>query len=244
MDNIRVSVKGYSARWNSEAMLPASLGALTLLGEEDGMRLQCAASSHNHKGCHVQQGINISHEDVGLFLQTEAFPSSQFLNSPVSPSPLQALPLSQRFIMKLIAPFAALLVLCASTMASPMPNPDPVPEPVPEPIPELGSSPNLPATIAKRDGNWAECYEHNTGNGIDFTINTWGTWDNDWGSGFLDNLRGQCGQIWNWQFNYYGDMGQAKFTLVWWIPAHCVENAIWLASNPTGAIWGVSCQST
>ncbi|KAG8839253.1 hypothetical protein FRB91_007126 [Serendipita sp. 411] len=146
--------------------------------------------------------------------------------------------------MKLIAPFAALLVLCASTMASPMPNPDPVPEPVPEPTPELESSPNLPATIAKRDGNWAACYENNTGNGIDFTINTWGTWDDDWGRGFLDNLRGQCGQIWNWQFNYpYPDMGQAKFTLVWWIPAHCVENAIWLASNPTGAISGVSCAS-
>ncbi|KAG9034857.1 hypothetical protein FS842_003771 [Serendipita sp. 407] len=144
--------------------------------------------------------------------------------------------------MKLITPFAALLVLCASTMASPMPNPDPVPVPIPEPVPEPGTSDDLPATIAKRDGNWAQCYESLTLIGKDFTINTWGTWDDDWGRGFLDNLRGQCGNVWNWQFYYDGSMGRATYTLDKYSRQHCVEDAIWLASNPTGAIWGVSCQ--
>ncbi|KAG8819338.1 hypothetical protein FRC18_012127 [Serendipita sp. 400] len=93
--------------------------------------------------------------------------------------------------------------------------------------------------LDKREPNGASCYEY-WGH---YGVTTWGSWDNDWGKGFLDNLRGQCGNILNWAFSYSGSNGYASFSITGGAASHCVENAIWLASNPTGAIWGVSCTS-
>ncbi|KAH8730311.1 hypothetical protein GQ44DRAFT_701150 [Phaeosphaeriaceae sp. PMI808] len=84
-------------------------------------------------------------------------------------------------------------------------------------------------------------------------VNTNGYWANDWGQGLLDNLRGQCGDVYGWGFDYDGGDnsrgGHARF----WIPFgrpcgsscgnnggvcsyRCVEDAIWRASAGTGAI--------
>ncbi|KAG8829397.1 hypothetical protein FRB91_007317 [Serendipita sp. 411] len=90
--------------------------------------------------------------------------------------------------------------------------------------------------IDKRGGNGASCGY----SGGWYTVESWGSWDNDWGKGLLDNLRGQCGNIVNWGFNYGGNgNGYAGFAQSG--RSHCVEDAIWLASNPTGAIWGLNC---
>lgn len=126
--------------------------------------------------------------------------------------------------MKFLTPLSAFLSMAALCASSPAPVPV-----------ENGVQ-------VKRDGNGATCSENDTGNGVDFTVQAWGPWSTDWGKGFLDNLRGECGNTYNWQYSYDGDgVGTATFTLVWDIPANCVGNAIWDASNPTGAIWGVDC---
>jgi hypothetical protein len=100
--------------------------------------------------------------------------------------------------------------------------------------------------VTRRDGNGASCKiaGGKAGTiGYDFTITTSGNWDDDWGKGLLDNLRGQCGWISDWGFDYIGGgQGQAVFSTTIWIRQHCVEDAIWLASSPTGAIGGVNCQ--
>jgi hypothetical protein len=104
-------------------------------------------------------------------------------------------------------------------------------------------APTTNGVIVARDGNAASCTIHLPDLiSWDFVVNAWGPWVDDWGQGFLDNLRGQCGeQILGWQFSYSGDEGTAQFTTSTFIRQHCVEDAIWLASNPTGAIDGVNC---
>jgi hypothetical protein len=125
-----------------------------------------------------------------------------------------------------------------------------------------------PAAVAekleKRD-NWAQgtlsnCFGNDPNGNAQIHIDTWGYWADDWGSGLLDNLRGQCGGIYDWQFWYdNGDNslgGHAQFYAydgdvcaanagcpggTGICSGHCVENAIWLASQSSGAIWGVTC---
>ncbi|KAF3903742.1 hypothetical protein ABW21_db0202676 [Orbilia brochopaga] len=55
------------------------------------------------------------------------------------------------------------------------------------------------------------CHVYTQGGGWDvytwtdwyFHFDTWGSWDDDWGSGFLDNLRAKCGrEILDWGFWY------------------------------------------
>ncbi|KAI5842278.1 hypothetical protein BZA05DRAFT_422619 [Tricharina praecox] len=99
-----------------------------------------------------------------------------------------------------------------------------------------------PTSLTARATNSASCtYDRNTRNMFKFWVTTWGDWDNDWGQGYLDNLRGQCGSITDWQFSYSGSNGLATFTTSAFIVANCVEDALWLASNHTGAIWDVHC---
>ncbi|KAI5857797.1 hypothetical protein BZA05DRAFT_415187 [Tricharina praecox] len=83
-----------------------------------------------------------------------------------------------------------------------------------------------------------------------FSVETFGPWGRDFGSGLLNNLHDRCGQIDGWGFDYAGDKGDngdsgdkgvATFTTSTLIAAYCVEDAIWLASNPTGAMRGVRC---
>ncbi|KAG8851879.1 hypothetical protein FRB91_007320 [Serendipita sp. 411] len=104
------------------------------------------------------------------------------------------------------------------------------------PAPEASEPSEL---LDKREANGASCHKSSPA----YTVTTWGSWDDDWGIGFLDNLRGQCGAVENWGFSYSGSSGQATFRLYKPASSNCVENAIWLASNPTGAIWGVTCTS-
>ncbi|KAG8771964.1 hypothetical protein FRC20_005766 [Serendipita sp. 405] len=83
--------------------------------------------------------------------------------------------------MKLTVLAATLFSAIALTVAAPTPEPDAVAEPV-----------------DKRGTNGASC---GTTLGW-YTVESWGSWDNDWGIGLLDNLRGQCGNIINWTINY------------------------------------------
>jgi hypothetical protein len=136
--------------------------------------------------------------------------------------------------------------------------------PTPDASPNADALPAAASPLEKRT-NWAACTLSNcfnsdpNGNG-QVHIDTWGAWDGDRGQGLLDNLRGQCGGIYGWQFWYdNGDTtlgGHASFYAsegnicatnngcpsgAGICSGHCVENAIWLASNPTGAAWGVEC---
>ncbi|KAK6356016.1 hypothetical protein TWF718_000389 [Orbilia javanica] len=89
---------------------------------------------------------------------------------------------------------------------------------------------------ARQGPNKAWCFYHSPAAPYrEFTIVTSGPWTrNDWGRGLLDNLRGQCGVISNWKFEYNGSNGNGKATF--WTdlvhPANCVKDAIWLASGP------------
>ncbi|KAF3914816.1 hypothetical protein ABW20_dc0103173 [Dactylellina cionopaga] len=99
--------------------------------------------------------------------------------------------------------------------------------------------------LKKRGGNWLNCKEtERLGNIRWYKIDTWGDWDDDWGHGFLDNLRGHCTEIYDWGFWYdNGDTklgGHASFnTKV--NSGQCVLDAAWAASQATGAIWGATC---
>ncbi|KAG9055565.1 hypothetical protein FS842_001839 [Serendipita sp. 407] len=93
-----------------------------------------------------------------------------------------------------------------------------------------------------RATNGASCRKKGSDRGMQYNLDTWGSWDDDWGRGFLDNLRGRCGTISSWGFWYTGDQGQASFVIAFTSDGHhCVEDALWLASQATGAIWGVEC---
>ncbi|KAF3920160.1 hypothetical protein AA313_de0203987 [Arthrobotrys entomopaga] len=82
-----------------------------------------------------------------------------------------------------------------------------------------------------------------------FRLDTWGEWDDDWGAGLLDNIRGKCyawDYVWDWQF-YYDEgppptWGHATFDIS---PAfatatyQCVADAVAAASWNWGS---VTCQ--
>lgn len=109
------------------------------------------------------------------------------------------------------------------------------------------------ASLAKRQDNGAWCgkWLDSSKNAVQYIITTWGVWDDDWGNGLLDNVRGQCdakyGNTENWAFNYQQGPpptdGSASFRQAKGAGAsRCVEDAIWLASDPTGAIWNLECK--
>lgn len=80
-----------------------------------------------------------------------------------------------------------------------------------------------------------------------YNVQSAGAWDDDHGKGFLDNLHGQCGwdnvEFFAFQYGPGGpdEYGYSTFGLDNAAPANCVENAIWLASQPFSAIWNVHC---
>ncbi|EPS37232.1 hypothetical protein H072_9094 [Dactylellina haptotyla CBS 200.50] len=111
--------------------------------------------------------------------------------------------------------------------------------------------------IQKRgDGPSAFCryythYEHFS-NYWHFRFDTWGQWDDDWGHGFLDNLRGKCGRnIEDWGFWYDAGQaptwGHADFKIhdnlfdIGYLNPQCTLDAVWQASSPWGAINGAYC---
>ncbi|EPS38432.1 hypothetical protein H072_7833 [Dactylellina haptotyla CBS 200.50] len=112
------------------------------------------------------------------------------------------------------------------------------------------------SSVEKRgDGPYAWCRYYQDGGfwkvGFHFRFETWGQWDDDWGQGFLDNIRGHCGaNVENWGFWYDQGppptWGHADF----WIYAYpygnynlpqCTLDAVWQASEKWGAITGAYC---
>ena len=53
--------------------------------------------------------------------------------------------------------------------------------------------PNTSVAISEREvANGAYCLMNNVEWVTAFQITTWGSWDDDWGQGFIDNINGQC----------------------------------------------------
>jgi hypothetical protein len=104
-----------------------------------------------------------------------------------------------------------------------------------------------PSALVPRQGgiatNQANCHGYMDSNfSFQWTIDTQGpAFASDYGQGLLDNLRGQCGDITSWGYTYYYWGGRAIFDTNTIIPGGCVENAVWLATNPTGAVNGLAC---
>ncbi|EPS44979.1 hypothetical protein H072_1063 [Dactylellina haptotyla CBS 200.50] len=100
--------------------------------------------------------------------------------------------------------------------------------------------------IEKRGGNWLKCVETSRiGSWRTYKIDNWGDWDDDYGRGYLDNLRGHCQDVYNWKFDYdEGNTslgGHASFTIKVYNGQYALD-AAWDASHPTGAIWGATCE--
>jgi len=90
---------------------------------------------------------------------------------------------------------------------------------------------------AAQASNRAECYIMTP---TDYEVHSWGTWDDDWGSGLLNNLRNKCGQIDGWGFGYNGGKdgeGIASFT----IPANSARNCVADATAAASGITGLRC---
>jgi hypothetical protein len=138
--------------------------------------------------------------------------------------------------MKLLKSTFTLLALASLTSATALPKPDV----------------ETTSLTAREVPNGAYCLVDDVEWVTAFEITTWGAWDDDWGQTFLTNINNQCwvdhGYAQNWQF-YYEEgppptNGHASFVFTggWTWGADCVQNAIWLASESTGAIGGVECQ--
>ncbi|KAI5842743.1 hypothetical protein BZA05DRAFT_448999 [Tricharina praecox] len=91
-----------------------------------------------------------------------------------------------------------------------------------------------PPTLSARAGNSATCKY--TDSSASFTLLDLRF---ELRGRFLDNLHGRCRKITNWTFDYPNGVGRARFAASSLLKAGCVEDAIWLASKPTGAIRGV-----
>lgn len=112
--------------------------------------------------------------------------------------------------------------------------------PQPEAIAEAAPAPEAGITnaLTKRESNGANCWRYTDYNRSYWRLSTWGPWDDDWGHGLLDNLRGQCGpdygNLENWAFGYEAGVpptdGWTSFDFD--APAYssnCVQSAVWLA---------------
>ncbi|KAF3912549.1 hypothetical protein ABW20_dc0110359 [Dactylellina cionopaga] len=102
------------------------------------------------------------------------------------------------------------------------------------------------AEVEKRGGNWINCRKYSLGGcWYHYDMDTYGDWDDDWGNGFLDNLRGHCGDVDGWGFWYDNGNtklgGHAKFASCTGDQPNCILDAAWAASQATGPIWGASC---
>jgi hypothetical protein len=157
-------------------------------------------------------------------------------NYPIPPLPNP--PPHKTHKMKLPAIPTILLLLPLHTLTSALPAPAPAPAPATSPAPSL---------LPRQGGgpNTASCYAHASGIIIYFTIYTSGTaYESDYGQGLLDNLRGECGLITDWGYSYSDDHqhGVATFSTQIAIRGHCVEDAVWLSTQDSGAVEGLGCQ--
>ncbi|KAG4437744.1 hypothetical protein IFR05_006778 [Cadophora sp. M221] len=126
------------------------------------------------------------------------------------------------------------------------------------PAPILAETANVNATLATRKGR-SYCHVHNAANQSPrFDIFTEGWGNNDetslsgCGGGLLDNLRGQCGWIFEWgceeehsspHSTLYGFIVETDFGIGWVKATNykCVRDAIWLASPGNNRETGVDC---
>ncbi|KAK6515844.1 hypothetical protein TWF281_004435 [Arthrobotrys megalospora] len=115
---------------------------------------------------------------------------------------------------------------------------------------DSGPSENTTTTaLQKRGGNWLYCRAYQVGwhiQNFHYYIDTWGDWDDDWGTRYLQQLRKHCpSNIEQWGFwydgNWYLNGGHAEFFEASY-NIQCVLDAAWEASEPTGPIWGASCE--
>ncbi|EPS44445.1 hypothetical protein H072_1550 [Dactylellina haptotyla CBS 200.50] len=102
----------------------------------------------------------------------------------------------------------------------------------------------FPQPGASNGYSWTDYY---------FRYDTWGSWDDDWGSGFLDNLRSKCGaEVKDWAFWYDAGApptwGHATFKITGFWPGgpnlpDCTRDAVSAASwawgpiDPPGCDW-------
>lgn len=122
-------------------------------------------------------------------------------------------------------------------------------------LPDPAATVDTPTSTAleKREVNGANCWKYRDEYNSWYLIKTWGTWDQDWGKGLLDNIRGQCnrniyGDVQQWGFHFEAGPpptpGYASF-LFWNTDIyynHCILDAVWLASNAAGqSIEGATC---
>jgi hypothetical protein len=147
--------------------------------------------------------------------------------------------INQSVKMKLsITPILLCIAAVTNTITgAALPNPDAAA------ATSLDTAPAAGTALEKREVNGANCWKWKNENTAHFLIKTWGPWDQDWGKGLLDNIRGQCwwyNDVWNWQFHFDSGTpptpGWASFFFLQ--PdayySHCVLDAIWLASNAAG----------
>ncbi|KAK6497141.1 hypothetical protein TWF506_004616 [Arthrobotrys conoides] len=90
--------------------------------------------------------------------------------------------------------------------------------------------------IQARANNGANCNYSAFWSDNEFKVITWGPWaqDGSKGKGLLDNLRGQCGVITNWEYRHRSDgSAVALFKTIIINSPKCVQDAIWLASAPS-----------
>ncbi|KAK6528361.1 hypothetical protein TWF281_009604 [Arthrobotrys megalospora] len=95
--------------------------------------------------------------------------------------------------------------------------------------------------LQERANNGANCKYKKPSPSPWFTykVITWGPWaqDNSRGRSLLDNLRGQCGVITDWEFYYRADgAGVAVFKTSPTVLPKCVQDAIRLASGLTNVV--------
>jgi hypothetical protein len=131
----------------------------------------------------------------------------------------------------------------------------------------LSAASSAPLQTLSKRANSASCEILRCGgpdvnNNAEIWVNTRGEWGADFGAEFLKHLRNQCGAIYGWGFDYdkASTVGRAHFwsgtgnvcnynNACWeghtnWCSSHCVEDAIWLASEKRGgAIEGVGCRT-
>ncbi|KAF3317034.1 hypothetical protein TWF173_001040 [Orbilia oligospora] len=128
--------------------------------------------------------------------------------------------------MKFSTIFAVASAIAINTVTA---APAPVAEAIANPVKDLEERANNGANC-KYSAYWT----HN-----EFKVITWGPWaqDGSYGRGLLDNLRGQCGVITNWEYRHRSDgAGIATFKTITINSPKCAKDAIWLASGPTNVV--------
>jgi hypothetical protein len=118
----------------------------------------------------------------------------------------------------------------SNSLVSALPKPEPAPAPAPVPAIINAINPG-PIFSVQDDTKSAYCSISNRQLSYKVGIDMDG-WGRDYGQGLLDNLRGQCGAVteWEWWSNS-NTAATAWFNLPIFIRSHCVEDAIWLASG-------------